>query len=390
MIAFEYVAAGLAGYLLLFYLGWPLWTALAPSRCPISVSLGAPLVGLAALQVISWYWLDNSGLGWSTGFPLLLGVNAVAIIACFVWKRPTLRIDRSFAFSVLAVVAVIVATSALFVSHFDNVVTRGDQLEGASSNSPDTPAYAVISRFVHDHDFSTFGPIAGYDIGKFAREDVFGVFPLVDGTATVAGIGDWQALLPSILVAMLLVVLAIRDLANCLFPNSRTRAAVVALVASASFLFAYIQGLGYLSQLLAMPIAVALATVYFGVIGQSKKSEFFRSIALVGLLDIVLAVTYPHMLFLAQPVLVGAALVATIGPGWAVRARRVLVVAAGGVIVAAIVIPQRFSIAFSKFQSLAKDQTSGFPLAAFTPFQLLGFQRTLTVPSQRRRLSSRP
>lgn len=382
MILFEYLAVGLAGYLLLFYLGWPLWTLIAPKRTPISLSFGAPVTGLAVLQIFSWYWLDHSGTGWSTGFPVLLGLNAVATVAALLWRRPTLRFDRTVAFSLLALVGIFAATSALFVSNFQNIATKGDQIEAASLGNNDVAAYAIVTRFVHDHDLHSHGPITGFDLGAFTRKDVFGVFPFVDGTSTITGVGDWQALLPAILVAMLLGVLALRDLANRLFPKSRTRAAIIALIASASFLFAYIQGQYFISQILAMPIAVALALAYFEAVDQTTRDEFFRSIAVVGVLDIVLAFTYPHMLFLAQPVLVGAVLLASFGPGWVVRARRLVVVAAAGPIVAAILVPERFYIAVKTFFDLASDTKSGFPLAAFTPLQLLGFQKILTAPTR--------
>ena len=78
MIVIEYLLVGLAGYLLLVYLGWPLWTVLAPSGCPLSLWFGAPVVGLAVLQVFSWYWLDHAGTGMATGLPVLIGLNAVA------------------------------------------------------------------------------------------------------------------------------------------------------------------------------------------------------------------------------------------------------------------------------------------------------------------------
>ena len=352
----------------------------AGARCRISTSLGAPLVGLAVLQIFSWYWLDKGGSDWSTGLPILLGLNAVATVVCLVWRRSVLKFDRSVAFSALALVALIAATSVLFISNFQDVATKGDHIEAASMKNPDIVVYAVISRFVHDHNLSQTGPIAGYSLGTFAHADVFGVFPFVDATATITGVGDWQALLPVIFVAMLLGVLALRDLANSLFPKSRTRAALVALVASAGFLYAFIQGYSFISQLLAMPIAVALGIMYFGTLEPNTKGSFFRSIAIVGLLDIILAFTYPHMLFLAQPVLVGAALIATFGPGWAVRARRLVVTAVAGAAVAAVVIPDRFSIAYSNVSTRANDTTSGFALPAFTPLQLLGFQRKLTVP----------
>ena len=92
------------------------------------------------------------------------------------------------------------------------------------------------------------------------------------------------------------------------------------MIASASWLFAYIQGQYFISQILAMPIAVGLGCLYYGAAEQTTKGAFFRTIAVVGLLDIVLAFTYPHMLFLAQPVIVGAVLIANIGKGWAPRA----------------------------------------------------------------------
>ena len=59
----------------------------------------------------------------------------------------------------------------------------------------------------------------------------------------------------------------------------------------------------------------------------------------------------------------------------------VVVVAAGGFLFTAAVIPQRFIIAVRTFLDIAGNERSGFPLYGFTPFQILGFQKTLTAPS---------
>jgi hypothetical protein len=381
MVVIEYVLVGLAGYLLLLYLGWPLWTLLAPSECPLTFWFGGAVTGLAVLQIFSWYWLDHAGSGMSTGLPVLLGLNAVAAIACLVWRRPKLRFDRAFAITAVLLIGVLAASCAIFVANFQVVATEGDHIQAASLGNNDIASYALAAQFVHDNDFHTSGRIAGENFGEFTRKDVTGVFPFVDATATISGVGDWQALLPLVLVAILLGVLALRDLANDLFKESRLRAAAVAVIASASYLYAYIQGQYFLSQILAMPLAVGLGCLYYRASEQTTKDAFFRSIAIVGLLDIVFAFTYPHMLFLAQPVLVGAVLLATVGKGWLPRATRVVVVAGGGFLVTAVVIPERFVIAVQNFFDILNNTTSGFVLYGFTPLQILGFQKTLTAPS---------
>ena len=381
MVVFEYLGVAFAGYALLFYLGWPLWTALAPKGCPISLSFGTPATGLAVLQIFAWYWLDHADSGLSTGLPILLGLNLLATVACLVWRRPSLKFDRSVGVAALALIVAIAATSTIFVSNYQLTVTKGDEISASSLGNNDIAAYAIVTQFVHDNDLHAHGPIARFNLGSFTRKDVFGVFPFVDGTAAVTGVGIWQGLLPAMLVALFLGVLALRDLARRLFPKSVMRATLVAVIASASYLFAIIQGHYFVSQVLAMAIAVGLGILYLGGVDQMSKDGFFRSIAIVGLLDIVLAFTYPHMLFLTQPVLVGAVLVAIIGKGWVARATRVVVIAAGGFVVTAVIIPQRFFIAIQTFIDLAGDDKSGFPLYGFTPLQLLGFQKTLTAPT---------
>jgi hypothetical protein len=381
VVVVEYLLVGLAGYALLCFLGWPLWTVVVPENCPVSLALGAPVVGLALLQTFAWYWLDNSGHGWSTGFPILLGLNAVAFIVCMIRRRPKIIFDRRCAITVVLFVGLVAATCALFTSNYQVVATHGDAITAGSLGNNDIAAYAITTKFVHDDPLSSSGPISRWDLGAFTRKDVFGVFPVVDSTATVTGVGDWQALLPVVLTMVLLSALAVRDLANRLFPGSRMRATIVAVIASAGYLFALIQGHYFISQLMAMPIAVGLAVIYLGAVDQTTRANFFRLIALVALFDIVLAFTYAHMLFLSQPIIGGAVLLAIVGKGWAAKARRVVTVAALGMVATAVVIPQRFWIALHTLADLVSDKKSGFPLNGFTPLQVLGLQKTLTAPS---------
>jgi hypothetical protein len=132
---------------------------------------------------------------------------------------------------------------------------------------------------------------------------------------------------------------------------------------------------------MAMPIAVGIAVLYLGAVDQTTPDRFFRLVALVALFDIVLAFTYAHMLFLIQPVIGGAVLLAIVGKGWVANARRVFAVAALGMAATAVLIPQRFYIALHTLADLVSDKQSGFPLNGFTPLQVLGFQKTLTAPS---------
>ena len=87
-------------------------------------------------------------------------------------------------------------------------------------------------------------------------------------------------------------------------------------------MYAYIQGQYFLSQVFAMGVSVALLVLYLEVSKKSSTERFLRITAIVGLLDMIMLLTYSHMLFLAQPILLGGVLVARIGPGWVVTARR--------------------------------------------------------------------
>ena len=66
--------------MILALLGAPIWLLVRPSRRIVSDALACPVLGLAVLQVFSYYWLRYTNVGMTVGLPAILAVALAALL----------------------------------------------------------------------------------------------------------------------------------------------------------------------------------------------------------------------------------------------------------------------------------------------------------------------
>jgi hypothetical protein len=350
-----------------------------PASPPVSDAFAAPLLGLAVLQVFSWYWLRYADGGMDAGLPILGVCVLVALVGVGWLKRDQFR-SPSFARCASTTLG-LAAVAAVFVGEF-RVPLRIGHLTSASIWNTDIALYVTTAGSLVSHGFGWAGNIAGINLGGIAT-DAQGIGPGIYATLSAAaagtGLGTWQISLPLLLVGVAMGALAVRDAARLLLPNSLVAAPVIALLATTASLFAYVTVNYFLAQILIMPLAIGELLVLHWIAEQSSWRK--RVPGLVLLLAIVLTATlgYSPMAFFMQPVILVIVCLGELGSGWLRRSSWIAVSTIGAFLVAFGMAPEpvKRSAEFVR-QSLAAPK--GWPLGLMTPLEALGLRQPIRIP----------
>lgn len=372
MILFlELLGIGLAVYAFLAFLGWIPWRLLIDGHLSLPFVVAAPLFGLGILSTFGWYWLEYGSGGLKNGLPVLAGLAVVANAGLLVGLRGRVWVKAPSPRSV-----VVTALLALFVFagvafHYHDGL-RGE-LTAATSGNNDIASYSIFSQAVQVGGYGDRGSVVGNDIGSAATTDSSGAVILLASSAEGLGLRTYQMTIPIVGLGALLVALACASLATRIAPGSSIRSAVIGLAAVAPYLFVFNASAYFLSQILSIAPIVAMLVLYVEIAARHDRASIIRGAAAVALLALSVFLTYFHMALLAQPIILGVALVAQGHRELARRAVRLMACAAVGLGAAALAILPAISGAVERATALA-DTAAGYPLSLLSPFNMLGFQ----------------
>ena len=352
-----------------------------PARPPLSDALACPLVGLAVLQLFSWYWLRYTDRGMVVGLPVLCACSLVALIAV-VRRRPFRPRDLSIARCV-PTLGLVSAVTFLFVVEYRVPLGTGRLTAGSIWNA-DIALYSSVAGALVTHGFSWAGHIVGVNLGARATKAAGigpGVYATLGSAAAGTGGAPWRAALPLMLVAVVLVALAVRD-AVTVVSGRRAAGFVIALLATMTSLFAYVTTNYFLAQVLVMALAIAEWAVLHQLARLPPSRDRVGGIVLLVAIIVSAALSYSPMVFLMQPVIVGAACLGEVGAGWLRRGLRVIGPVVGGFVVAFALAPVPL-LRSVRFASHSLEVEKGWPLRLMTPFELLGLGRVIQSPRPR-------
>lgn len=367
----------------LWVVGWPV-RALLVGRSPGRHHVAAtPLIGLAVLQAAGWYAALRDG-GITIALLAVCAGGALASVAIGIARaRGGGGLDVRGALRSAPIVVVLAAvTTGLFAFHYQATYDDRPAVPVTGGNN-DIAAYALSAEHLVAHGFDEPGAVVGTHVGTITRHDVFGAYALLVFGAAVTGLDMWQTLLPALLVGAYLCVLSMYCVVRRCSDLARAPAAAVALLSCASFLFVYVEIQYFLSQVIGMATTGLVFVLTLDASRARDRGEWGRGVGVGAALVVCTLFTYPHMVYLGVPVLVGLAGVAA-ATG---RPRLPALVRAGGfgvvmVAIAFVVSPSRFVDALDRTIALS-DIPAGWPLPFVTPSQLLGFHRSWTLTPSR-------
>ncbi|HEX2039286.1 MAG TPA: hypothetical protein VHF47_06075 [Acidimicrobiales bacterium] len=377
VVVFDIAFVAVAGIVGLYLVGWPVKALVLGRAGREDDAVVTPIVGLAVVQLFSWYWASQER-GLESGIRLLVAGAAIASAVIAVARLLRQRRRPTMPRWVPMTAAVLVLTGGLFTFHHGSAIVDGDFAPVSAGNN-DIAAYAFVAQHLGEHGLTLDDHLANYEIAVVAKRDVFGAYAFVSAMSALTGRPTWQVILPAMLAATFLCALA----AYCLVRRvavGRATALVVALAACSTFLFVYLQVNYFLSQVLGTAAAAALLLVYADAVGAPLDRQLWRPVVLASCVSVSLLLTYPHMAFLAPPVVAAMAMVAALARARAVRSLVPPAVRLGLLVVIPLLatlalLPGRFRSSVERTLDLS-DSAAGWPLPFLTPLQFLGFQRS--------------
>jgi hypothetical protein len=354
---------------LLAFVGYPIGH-LARRWSGGALAVPAPVLGIAAVALLSWWWVRATGLGLEVGVPAIAGVAALAWVPVAVdlrRRRPSLR---AVAERMAVPVVTLVAVAILFSFHFSSAF-RLDHLSSAAGSNIDVAAYSLVAGHLVGEGLSGTGNIEGYDLSKRAEEDAFGATALVATAAVASERETWEVGTAVLFVTIAALALSAVALLRRLWPEAGLLAAGAALAGVASFLFVYLTLQFFLAQILAAALLGAVLVAFLAAVDARSWRAVAASAGVIGLLGVGMITTYPHMALFAPAVLLPAALVCLPRTGLRQGVLRVAAAVAGGAVVAVALAPDQFVGAIRRAEVLSGVQ-AGWPLPAFLPTDLVG------------------
>jgi hypothetical protein len=373
------VLAALVIYVVLCLVGAPIWLLVRPPRRVLSDALACPLLGLAVLQVFSWYWLRFTNVGMTVGLPALLAIALGALLLEVERAHVEIRVPPFLDW--VPTLGLIGAVALAFVVEFRSVLKVGHLTSGSIWNA-DIALYVNEAGALTKHGFAWAGNIANVNLGAVAT-NAQGIGPGVYATLAAAAAGTnteaWQATLPLLLVCVALVALAVRDAAELALAGRRLAPSAVAFLAAIASLFGYVTTNYFLAQILVMPLAVAEWLVLHSLARAAGGRERVAGVILLIAVVTIAVLSYSPMAFLMQPVIVAAVCLGEVGRDWWRRSLRVVGLAAGALVIAFTLVPGPFRRAVD-FARHSVDQKRGWPLGLLTPLDVLGLREVVRPP----------
>ena len=373
------VAFALAIYLTLALVGAPVWLLVRPAAPPVSDAFASPILGLAVLQVFSWWWLRFGHGGMIWGLPILVACALVALAAVGRARRATFR--RPSPARCVSTVVLLGAVAAVFVCEF-RIPLRAGHLTSASIWNADIALYVNVSAGLVAHGFGWAGNIVGLHLGHAstnAKGIGPGIYSLLAASAAGTGTGTWEAAIPLLLVGVALGALAIRDAARLLLPRNLVAGPVIAVLVTTASLFGYITTNYFLAQVLVMPLALGELLVLHWIAQQTRTRERVAGVVLLTAIVAIAVLSYSPMAFAMQPIILGAVCIAEAGRGWLRRSAQAAIATAGAFVIAWALAPDPFKRSF-EFVHVSLKEDKGWPLALMTPLDLLGFHQAVHTP----------
>jgi hypothetical protein len=374
-VAIRCVALAAWTYAGFFVVGWWLWELLAGDRRALSVWTGAPIAGFAVWSVVAWYWGSHGGLGdivwWVVAASLLIdggvawlrrsrfrvvvwrdlawyAVTAGVVSGVFLWNHiDTLRVGR-------------LSVGALQISDVANFALGADHLLGVGMSQP--------------------GNLVGFSFPGLISQTP-GSFEALAFASEVTRRSVLEVSLPTMLLATVLAAFASADLARQMLPSARGIAAVLGIAGAVGSLFVFASSFYPLSQLWAVPLAVALTATILHISMHHDRRTVVSSIGLVAVCLVPLLLTYPHMALIATPMAAGIGVIVAFCAGGLRSALAVIGVVAVGTILCVAVLPSRVVAAIDAARLLS-DIAAGFPLPLLTPADVVFSDQFIAYATQ--------
>lgn len=268
--------------------------------------------------------------------------------------------------------AVFAPSLSLLLSCIQWRTLLSDRFLNSASTNGDIVAYANVGLHIINNGFSDTGNTNAADFGLLAKTDVFGGYVLIGINRILIDRPINQILLPVLTVATMLLAHSIYRLVRSTLHVSNGLAGFLCVLPQTTFMFSYLMGNYFLAQIIGMAIFVGMFSMIQSL---QLDSVATRNVPLTfvitfALLCAGLLLSYPHMTFVAIPLLVCFALLTQKLRNWVKIGLFVLC----STILGFVLVITRSTFAFSRFLSLAADLKSGWPLPGILPIQLLGFQ----------------
>ena len=326
-----------------------------------------PLIGLAVVQILSWYQLRYFTNGISV-------VTIVVLLISFCYgafllhnERGTLKIELLKHRWLLTTLMI---STILFLLQWHSLLSTG-YLSAVSPNG-DIAAYAQVAQHIGHHSFVEAGRIGGANLGSVARTDVTGAYVLVNFVRQVTSINLHQILIPTLGIANLFVAHALYKL---LRRTTKLNSAVIMLLAvfpQSTFMYVYLMGNYFLAQIVAMAASLVLLEILLSADSHvlSSVKSAIKNLWVISVPVVVLLLTYPHMAFVVPPLLV-----VVVAPKMRKLQFRVFILVTTAVGSGAVLLLLgKFAVAFQRMKDLAGDKINGWPLPGLYPSEIFGFQ----------------
>lgn len=358
--------------------GSPIVALWRGASLPVRIAT-APVFGMGATTIASWYW-SRSGVG-GLGLlsrPLIL---ALSLGGVFLWLRTRGLVSQTRRVSVKPV-ALAGGLSLLVIIWIVSPVVRLGYTTSIATVNADIANYALASEHLVDRPISDPGPISNVDLGLIARNDVFGTCALLALSSGLLGQEVWRITLPVVAlvwinVATLLSIFLWRRLRVPAFASI-----TIGIAATASSLFVYTAANFYLSQLL------GLAFVLLGLLvvteahvrrGDLRPRRMTGSIVLLSIPLMGLLLAYPTWLP-GLAILFVSLLGGALGRKRAVaRITSLAAISIGAAVLSALLLQERVSGALTVLGAQSSG-TFGLGLIGITPEVLLGLESLPAYP----------
>lgn len=372
----EFVVAMAACGALLLVLGLPVRWTLFQGR-PDRFGLETIVMGGAVFGVFAWWWSSFGVGGMRRGMPVLLVLDAIALVTAGVRARPWTRLNPR---AVLAPLTLLAMTVALFAVHVPGFFTH-DDVGPVSVGNNDQPFYAMNAGHLLRAGFEDPSSVTTWDLGTEGKKDVVGAFLLLAGVEAATGVPIWLLTEASLGFGLFLIMAALAQLMGRLGVGGRVAGVTVALLAVLSSTFFYSILNGYVGWALTLGPVVLLLALAVELTDVDDAADRRRVVLLTALAATWGYVVYPHVVFFFLPVAMGVVLARALGKGMSLRAMGAAASALlAAFVLPALVIPDRFVISVHR-TFLLDGTAAGWPLGRVRLAQWLGVARFPDPPT---------